>query len=154
MASNGAGMPQANGCIYFRHFVCNLLFLFILLPIIYQDISKHCESEVGSRVKGKLLCNPRLLWTIPRTYTLRQNSMTHKYYYRQVSSACRRCSNYIFILNLTSGFNGLGIDNYKMRREAFMLWDLVRIILDNLRYFLINCNGYPRSYLVLPAWKC
>ena len=35
------------------------------------------------------------------------------------SIACRRCSNYIFILNLTPGFNGLGKDNYKMRREAF-----------------------------------
>ena len=27
------------------------------------------------------------------------------------SIACRRCSNYIFILNLTPGFNGLGKDN-------------------------------------------
>ena len=35
------------------------------------------------------------------------------------SIACRRCSNYIFILSLTPGFNGLGKDNYKMRREAF-----------------------------------
>ena len=36
-----------------------------------------------------------------------------------IISACRRCSNYIFILNLTSGFNGLDKDNYLMRREAF-----------------------------------
>ena len=50
------------------------------------------------------------------------------------SIACQRCSNYIFILNLTSGFNGLGKDNYQMRREAFKFWDLVRLILETLRY--------------------
>ena len=47
--------------------------------------------------------------------------------------ACRRCSNYIFILNLTPGFNGLGNDNYNMRPEAFKFWDLVRLILETLR---------------------
>ena len=49
------------------------------------------------------------------------------------SIACRRCSNYIFILNLTSGFNGLSKDNYKTRRETFKFWDLVRLILEILR---------------------
>ena len=33
-----------------------------------------------------------------------------------------------------SGFNGLGKDNYQMRREAFKFWDLVRLILETLRY--------------------
>ena len=32
------------------------------------------------------------------------------------------------------GFNRLGKDNYKMRREAFKLWNLVRLILETLRY--------------------
>ena len=54
------------------------------------------------------------------------------------SIACRRCSNYIFILNLTPGFNGLGKDNYKMRREAFKFWDLVRLILETLRYASVH----------------
>ena len=49
------------------------------------------------------------------------------------SIACRRCSNYIFILNWTPGFNGLGKDNYNMRREAFKFWYLVRLILETLR---------------------
>ena len=44
-----------------------------------------------------------------------------------------RCSNYIFILNLTPDFNGMGKDNHKMRREAFKFWDLVRLILETLR---------------------
>ena len=34
------------------------------------------------------------------------------------SIACWCCSNDIFILNLTPGFNGLGKDNYKRRRET------------------------------------
>ena len=55
------------------------------------------------------------------------------------SIACRRCSNYIFILNLTPGFNGLGKDNYKMIREAFKFWDLVRLILETLRYVYFLC---------------
>ena len=39
------------------------------------------------------------------------------------SSADRWCANYIFILDWTPGFNGLGKDNYKTRRETFkFLW--------------------------------
>ena len=45
-------------------------------------------------------------------------------------------SNYIFILNLTHGFNGLGKDNSKARREIFMFWDWVRLILETWRYIL------------------
>ena len=45
--------------------------------------------------------------------------------------ACRRCSNYIFILDLAYyGFIRLEKDNYKTRREIFKLGDLVRLILD------------------------
>ena len=32
-----------------------------------------------------------------------------------IKIACRHCSNYIFILDLTSGFNGFGKDNCKTR---------------------------------------
>ena len=46
------------------------------------------------------------------------------------SITCRRCSNYIFILDLTPGFNGLGINNCKMRRETLKCWDLVCLILE------------------------
>ena len=36
----------------------------------------------------------------------------------------------IFILDLTPGFNGLGKDSCKMRRETFQYWDLVWLILE------------------------
>ena len=53
------------------------------------------------------------------------------------SIACRRCSNYIFILDLIHGFNRLGKDNCKAGRESIKFWDLVRLILDTLRYLKI-----------------
>ena len=61
--------------------------------------------------------------------------------YHQVSnirhtniSTCRRCSNYIFILHSTLGFNILRKDNCKPRRETFKFWNLVRLISEILRY--------------------
>ena len=48
------------------------------------------------------------------------------------SIACRHCSNYIFILHLTHGFNILRKDNWKPRRETFKFWDLVWLILEIL----------------------
>ena len=46
------------------------------------------------------------------------------------SIACRRCSNYILILDWTPGFNRLRKDNCKTRRETFNFWDLVWLILE------------------------
>ena len=40
---------------------------------------------------------------------------------------------YNFILDLTPGFNGLGKDNGKMRRETFKFWDLLGLISEVLR---------------------
>ena len=61
------------------------------------------------------------------------------------SIACRRCSNYIFILDLTPGFIGLDNDNCTTRRETFNFGDLVQLILEILRYLLltfiiVQCN--------------
>ena len=50
------------------------------------------------------------------------------------SGACRRCSNYIFILYLTPGFNRLGKDKCKKRRGSFKFWYLLCLILEILRY--------------------
>ena len=48
------------------------------------------------------------------------------------SIACRRCSNYIFILDLIPGCIGLGKDNCTTRRETFKFSDWVRLILETL----------------------
>ena len=70
------------------------------------------------------------------------------------SIACRRCANYIFILDLTPGFNGLGEDNYKMIRETFKFWDLVRLILETLRYLKLWLIGHVAwlSLLGILSW--
>ena len=52
------------------------------------------------------------------------------------SIACRRCSNYIFILDFMTGFNGLGKNNCNMRRALFKSYDSVRLI---LRDFTVLC---------------
>ena len=53
------------------------------------------------------------------------------------SIACRRCSNYIFLLHLTVGFNILRKDNFKPKREPVKFLDLVHLILEILRYIYI-----------------
>ena len=50
------------------------------------------------------------------------------------SIACRRCSNYFFILDLIHGFDGFGKDNCKTRRDTFKCWDLLCLILEIWRY--------------------
>ena len=70
------------------------------------------------------------------------------------SIAYRRCSNYIFILYLTPGFNRLGKDNCKTRRETFNFRDLVRLILDiygtdinrESKLRLHRCHRWPGAY--------
>ena len=52
------------------------------------------------------------------------------------ASPGRRCSNYIFILDLTPGFSGLGKDNCKTRRETGNLGELVRLMLEIWRYMI------------------
>ena len=57
------------------------------------------------------------------------------------SIASRHCYNYIFILDLTHGFIGLGKDNCETRRETFKFGDLVRLIFGILRY---SASNYAR----------
>ena len=46
-------------------------------------------------------------------------------------TAGRRCSNYIFILDLTPGFSGMGKYSCMARREIIKCLDLVRLILED-----------------------
>ena len=56
-----------------------------------------------------------------------------------------RCSNYIFILDLTPGFNGLIKDNCRSRRKSFEFWDLVWLIKEVLWYlstvYNLHCSA-------------
>ena len=66
------------------------------------------------------------------------------------SIACQRCSNYIFVLDLTHGFHGLGKENCKTRRKSFKFWDLVLPILEILRYLI--CRWYLTFTLTHWPW--
>ena len=74
------------------------------------------------------------------------------------SIACRRCSNYIFILDLTHGFSGLGKDDCKTGREKSKFLDL-----ELWRHVIIavlwHCSWLPtrsESHPVRAAgnWHC
>ena len=92
------------------------------------------------------------IWILQNIFLAIWNEISHNY--RQVSNirctllgnkfvdhsvrcswsiACRRCSNYIIILDLTPGFIGLNKDNFKTKRGTFKFGDLVRLILEILR---------------------
>ena len=52
-------------------------------------------------------------------------------------SALLQLHQYISILDLTPGFNGLSKDNCKTRRETFQLGDLVLLVLEVWQYIFI-----------------
>ena len=57
-----------------------------------------------------------------------------------ITQMSRRCSNYIFILNLTPGFNGSGKENCKMRQETFKFTDLVHVLYKMFDSNLFKCS--------------
>ena len=75
--------------------------------VTYRQVSNISRTLVGNKIVDQLRCS----WSI----------------------ACRRCSSYIFILDLTPGFIRVGKDNWKARRETFKFGDLVRLVLEILR---------------------
>ena len=72
-------------------------------------------------------------YNIFENYTFKIINTYPKGYLRVFNIRHILVGNCIFILNLTLGFNGLSKDNYKMGRETFKFWDLVRLILEILR---------------------
>ena len=60
-------------------------------------------------------------------------------------------SNYIFILDLTPDFNGLGKDNCKMRRDSFKFWDLVHLILRDFTVSKILFKSPRHQWVKHPA---
>ena len=62
------------------------------------------------------------------------------------SIACRRCDNYIFILDLTPGLKGLGKDDFKTRWESFKFWGFVA---SYIRDFTIYSIKYGHGFVVL-----
>ena len=120
---------SGNGLVFIWHQVI----VWTSIEKIATDVSYSC-SALCSSLSAYMMYLPRntcwlWLWHAYPLFNL---------YYRQTSNisrtlvankivdhsdvvrdARRCCSNYILILDLTPGFNGLGKDNYKTRREPF-----------------------------------
>ena len=67
------------------------------------------------------------------------------------SIACWCCSNYIFILDLTTGFNILHNYNCKNRQKTFKFLDLVWLILEILRFVFYPTLSIP--WLLMAWWS-
>ena len=77
----------------------------LAMQITYRQTSSIWRTWTGNKiVDHSLICS----WTI----------------------AYQHCSNYIFILDLTPGFNGLDKGNCKTRRKTCKLWGVVPFILE------------------------
>ena len=91
-------------CLYWKMAVLIILFYSLLILFgLCCSIDRLIQYRKTSNISLTLLCN---------------KIVDH-------SAVVGRCSNYIFILDLSPDFNGLGKDNCKTNRETFKFWDLV-----------------------------
>ena len=119
---------------------CGLMMPYGILSTLVQVMAcPHLvPSEVITWTKAALLLTDPLGTTFNMIWTQIQYSKSSNITCTLVcnkivnhSDLCSwRCSNYIFILDLTSGFKGFGKDRRKAVRESFKCWDLVRLILE------------------------
>ena len=63
-----------------------------------------------------------------KTYNIKRTSIGNKI--ADHSDVIGASAVYIFIIDSTPGFNGLGNNNCKTRPETLNFWDLMRLILD------------------------
>ena len=115
--------------------------------MILQQYTNRFVCRRQSSYTPRQRRNPSQTWltyrhisNISRTFSRQLNAWSLRCSW---SIAWRRCSIYIFILDLTPSFNGLGKDNCKTRGETIKFWDLVRLILETSWYIELD---------VFPSW--
>ena len=99
----------------FQNVVCKMVPIWLQSP---------CYSKSNQQLK-KTCCQ-----TFNISRTLVDNKLADHSDVVGASPVSLRCSNYIFILDLTPGLNGLRKGNCKMRWESFKFCDLVWLILE------------------------
>ena len=110
------------------------IYIFQLSMVLYCKTSQMQRLVVFSPFSVLLILT--FLQVLPSTFWYKWHlSMHHTWWSLRCSwsIACQRCSNHIFILDLTPGFNGLGKGNGKTRRQTFKFCDSVRLILEICR---------------------
>ena len=113
-----------------KHLGCTLLALSEGKPLV----TRRFPSQRASNAERVSISWPHHAWTAHTVKPLMCLSWQYNYWSLRCSwsIACWHCSNYIFILNLTPGFNGLAKGNCKTRRQSFKFLDLVHLILEIL----------------------
>ena len=118
-----------------------------------DPIIKICQNPRSPQIKAWQLCL-QCMFKYMSYWTVRMKRNHYKSNYWHFSMYCQtsnirctignkivdqsdvigasplRCCNYIFILNLTPGFNGLGKETCKTRQGTFKFWDLVHLIFE------------------------
>ena len=137
-------MKSQHQCVFVYNRAPLLLFIKI---ITWRSDSSHATPWITGGGKSFARTIDELGITMPLSHVMRDatNQPTVKSNIRRTSVGnrivdhSRRCSNYIFVLDLTAGFIGLGQDNCKTKRETFKLGNLVRLILDfSVRYAVVT----------------
>ena len=86
-------------------------------------------TKLSDSVDYKIFRRQNMDWLVTYRYTCRLWFKTHPRQWNcwslRCSWRCRRCSNYIFILDLTPGLIGFGKDDFKTKWESFKFWHLV-----------------------------
>ena len=137
-----AGLVQQ---VYWSKYLPHMSSINIILGDVYgQPLTKirwwthflEWWERLGTRllvISYELLLN---LW-------LSRTLVSNKLFITQCSwsTACRCYSEYIFIPDVTPGFNGLGTDNYKTWRNTSTLWDSVRLKLRGWRRFMMTSSN-------------
>ena len=116
-------MPKSHIiCFEFSHQIYFLLYFFFF---IYQNwVGQAFETLPRGRILRVYPVHVMYRQIPNKDYTLVRNKICLSLR-GSWSIACRSCSNYIFILDLTPGFNGLGNDKWKKRRGTLQFLDLV-----------------------------
>ena len=97
---------------------------------------KGLESHKGYLLALRMIWNNDLIYLYCRTSNIRRTSVCNTL----VDYSDRRCSNYIFILDLTP--NGLCKDNCKTRRETY---NLVCLTPDVWRYIIFLIHAWTSA---------
>ena len=93
-------------------------------PLVWSVLKQETIPGVSHRLCTWFGCALFILWLLQWQHTNHTIAMDLIVY-----------PNYIFIRDLTPGFNGLGKGNCKTRRETFIFWDLVRFILEDWQWY-------------------
>ena len=110
---------------------CNTALYFLTVLTHNDFVSISCKTTPHTI----LIQIDVMIWLFNCTFNILANGTQHS----------RCCSNYIFILDFSPGFNRLGRHKCKTRRESFKFCDLVGLIWEVLRYVLRKLDEWQSN---------